>query len=139
MRSVLAIAVALIAACGGEGHGNGSCAYMGHAYDLGEVFPAGDGCNTCSCELVDGMPQVGCTEIACTDANPLSCAPSGGCTFGVRCGTTCCGAGERCVGGTCMCADRPACGPGDSCERGGPIGDDACGTLCCGTTGPCPQ
>lgn len=139
MRSVLAIALTLLAACGGEGHGNGSCAYMGRAYDLGETFPAGDGCNSCTCSAVAGLPEVSCTELACADANPLSCVASGGCMAGPRCGTVCCGTGERCDNGVCMCSGRPACGGGDTCERGGPIGSDECGTICCGASTPCPQ
>src|SRR5262245_5011782 len=79
MLRILAMLV-VVAACGGDGHGNGSCAYMGQAHDIGAVFPAGDGCNSCTCALVDGMPDVSCTELVCADggvdANPASCAPS---------------------------------------------------------------
>lgn len=38
------------------------CEYNGRWYKQGEVFPAGDGCNDCSC-MLDG--NVGCTDADC--------------------------------------------------------------------------
>lgn len=40
------------------------CNYQGKLYQVGESFPAADGCNTCSCEA-DG--SIGCTEIGCSN------------------------------------------------------------------------
>lgn len=138
MVRILAIVVALCACGGGKG-GGVFCVFGGETHEPGDVFPAGDGCNSCECGT-DG--EVTCTEIACppgVDANPASCAPSGGCPNGPVCDTSCCGPGERCNNGTCVCGPNPACGAGDSCEAAGPIGGDACGSICCGATGPCPQ
>src|SRR5437867_3989465 len=68
----------------------------------------------------------------------LTCEPSGGCAAGPTCSNECCGPGEKCVSGVCMCGSRPACGSGDTCEAAGPQGSDACGFTCCGASGPCP-
>jgi hypothetical protein len=46
----------------GRGGAGGGCSYNGMHYAEGESFPAGDGCNTCSC---DASGSVGCTEIGC--------------------------------------------------------------------------
>ena len=55
-----------IAGSGGSSDpGTPSCVYQGRGYASGESFPAGDGCNTCSCDA-DG--SVGCTEIGCGNA-----------------------------------------------------------------------
>jgi hypothetical protein len=40
----------------------GTCGYEGTAYQLGETFPASDGCNTCTCGE-DGL--IACTKIFC--------------------------------------------------------------------------
>lgn len=67
------------------------------------------------------------------------CSPSGGCPQGPACGVTCCGSGEQCVKGVCMCGTNPACMNGDTCQTGGPAGPAAiCGVLCCGGASPCP-
>jgi hypothetical protein len=133
----LAIVLALLVAC--EGGRSPDCEWQGQTFEIGETFPAGDGCNTCSC-TAEG---VGCTLIACVDGgvvdgNPASCAATNGCVVGPSCGATCCGQGEKCVGGTCMCGNGPACDANDTCEAAGPIGGDACGSICCGFSGPCP-
>lgn len=116
-----------------------TCDDDGVTHEVGDVWPAGDGCNSCTCT----ESGAACTRLACldggVDANPASCEPSSGCPQGPACGTTCCGSGEKCVGGTCMCGSAPACGAGDSCAAAGPIGGDACGAICCGANGPCPQ
>jgi hypothetical protein len=133
------VIMALVAGCGGDDAG-GTCSYNGHTYAVGDMFPSGDGCNSCSCT----SSGVACTERACADdggidANPASCAPSGGCLDGPVCGAICCDRGERCDNGVCKCGANAACGTGDSCEAPGPIGTDACGSICCGASGPCPQ
>jgi len=38
------------------------CLWEGTSYDVGDSFPAGDGCNTCTCGATG---EVGCTKIAC--------------------------------------------------------------------------
>lgn len=43
--------------------GVSGCLYNGQTYAVGTGFPAGDGCNTCSC-MQDG--NMACTKIACT-------------------------------------------------------------------------
>lgn len=40
-----------------------ACAYNGARYEVGDSFPAEDGCNTCYCDQ-DG--SIACTEKACT-------------------------------------------------------------------------
>jgi hypothetical protein len=113
------------------------CVWNGQTYQLGQVFPAGDGCNSCSCEP-DG---VACTLIACEvpDAGPPSaCTPTGICVDGPRCGDVCCDVGEACLDGACSCGGGMACAPGDTCVSGGPVGGDVCGSFCCGESGPCP-
>jgi hypothetical protein len=47
---------------GGSGGSGGGCDYGGQHHAPGESFPAGDGCNTCSCGF-DG--SVGCTLAYC--------------------------------------------------------------------------
>ncbi len=137
MMRFAALLVLTVCACDDEGR-SPRCEYNGTTYARGDVFPAGDGCNSCSCEATG----IACTEIACVDAgvdaNPSSCAPSNGCPRGPSCGGLCCGTGEKCVADTCQCGTAPACGAGDSCEAAGPIGTDSCGSICCGSNGPCP-
>ena len=48
--------------------GCGGCEYRGVFYEIGDSFPAGDGCNTCSCQA-GGL--VGCTQIACNLCSTL--------------------------------------------------------------------
>lgn len=139
MRSIaLAMLLVLVACSDDTKSSDAACRYNGTSYALGDVFPAGDGCNSCTCTA--SGPN--CTTLACVDggvdANPLSCGAFGGCPEGPVCGTLCCKSGERCVNGTCQCGMGPACTGGNTCERGGPVGGDQCGTVCCGVTGPCP-
>lgn len=127
----------MLAACDEHGSG-GACTLDGRTYNVGDVFPAGDGCNSCSCSA----SGIACTERACSDggvdASPFACAPAGGCPNGPVCGGLCCGTGEKCVGDVCACGTGPVCTTGNSCEAAGPIGTDACGSICCGASGPCP-
>jgi hypothetical protein len=120
MRSVVML-VGVLAACGDDG-GSSACSYQDRTYGIGDVFPTGDGCNSCTCTVTG----VACTEIACADAgvdaNPASCAPTSGCPSGPACGTICCDGGERCDNGICKCGTA-TCGAGDSCEAPGPIGE----------------
>ena len=130
----------VLSACDDHGKGgDGACVYHGTSYALGDVFPAGDNCNSCTC-TANGPT---CTGLACVDggvdANPMSCGASGGCPEGPVCGALCCKSGERCVNGTCQCSTRAACTGGDRCEGVGPVGNDACGSVCCGASSPCPQ
>lgn len=46
---------------------NPGCVYAGHTYAVGDGFPSGDGCNTCSCAAGS---QIACTLRACVDAGP---------------------------------------------------------------------
>ncbi len=139
MRVAFVVLVVALVACEG-GRSPDSCEYMGRTFEIGENFPAGDGCNQCHCTA----QGVGCTLIACLDGGdvidgPLTaCEPSGGCVVGPLCGQICCGQGEKCVGGVCMCGTNAACDPNDTCEAAGPIGGDSCGSICCGVSGPCP-
>lgn len=80
----------------------------------------------------------GCSEAGVPDSQLGMCAATGGCPSGPVCGTTCCGSGERCVAGMCMCGMNKACTNGDSCQSGGPAGGDICGSICCGGMSPCP-
>src|SRR5262245_17456415 len=136
MRWALLGLIALVGC--GSGGSNESCVYQDHTYHTGDTWPAGDNCNDCTCS-VDGIQ---CTARPCAappDANPMTaCLPSGTCTTGVGCGPICCGAGEQCVLGTCLCGDSAACGDGDTCESAGPVGEGGCGSICCGASGPCP-
>ena len=83
-------------------------------------------------------PTSGCGEAGVPDAQANACAPSGGCMTGPMCGGTCCGQGERCVAGSCVCGTNMKCTDGNVCQSGGPVGGDFCGSICCGNTSPCP-
>jgi hypothetical protein len=61
------------AGTGSGGGGGGTCEWMDHTYSPGDSFPAGDGCNTCTCGE-DGA--VGCTEADCLMCSDLSAAYS---------------------------------------------------------------
>lgn len=138
MRSIALATLLVLLGCDDHGTSGAACSYHGMSYAIGDVFPAGDGCNSCMCTA--SGPS--CTVLACVDGgvdgNAASCVASGGCPKGPVCGALCCGSGERCVNGTCQCGSKPACTGGDSCAAVGPIGIDRCGTLCCGGTSACP-
>jgi hypothetical protein len=132
-----------IAALGCTEHGKGGgifCSFNGMTHQPGDIFPAGDGCNSCSCDA-DG--EVSCTAEFCGDGGVIvdafdTCGPSGGCSDGVFCNGVCCGIGEQCFGGVCSCGGNAACTNGDICATGGPGGMSTCGSICCGNTQPCP-
>lgn len=44
-----------------------ACSWNGASYGAGEVFPAGDGCNDCTC---DAGGSVSCTEMLCPECDP---------------------------------------------------------------------
>ena len=52
------------------------CVYAGVSYPVGATFPAGDGCNSCTC-FAPGDAR--CTRCACvtTDAGPVRCGSGG--------------------------------------------------------------
>jgi len=60
---------------GGSGGGSGGtvsndgCSMDGVYYEVGETFPAGDGCNTCTCQ---GSGKIGCTRTACVTCESVS-------------------------------------------------------------------
>lgn len=55
------LAPAALTGCIIVSSGGDACEYDGVSYEVGDSFPANDGCNTCSC-TEDG---VACTEMAC--------------------------------------------------------------------------
>jgi hypothetical protein len=55
---MMAMAALVASACDDEE----TCEWDGQTYDVGETFPAGDGCNSCHCNE-DG--EVTCTLLAC--------------------------------------------------------------------------
>lgn len=72
------VGTALLLGCGGTTRGSPndsppdspiSCSYDGRSYQVGDGFPATDGCNSCSCEA-DG--SVGCTERGCESCESIA-------------------------------------------------------------------
>src|SRR5205814_2100888 len=94
MRVGLAVIAVALVACTEHGKGGGAaCVFMGDPHQIGEHFPAGDGCNDCTCDI-DG---VHCTLLDCFDGGTGDvCGPSNGCSEGPACAGQCCAAGERC-------------------------------------------
>ena len=126
---------ALSSACGGivtVVKGDGECETPQGTFSVGETFPAGDGCNTCTCES-DG--NYSCTLVDCVECDgPIPpCAPPGpGCVVDSVCdgGTWVCQ--ESCDG----CAGAPPidCVAPPDCYYTGPVcvGDHyECGELVC--------
>lgn len=73
-------------------------------------------------------------------ADPPAASTCGGdaiCGFGPSCGDRCCGPGERCQNGVCLCGTNSACAGGEVCGASGPPPDD-CGTMCCDAATGCP-
>jgi hypothetical protein len=168
MLRALALSIVFLVACGGEGHGGAAvCLFHGNVYEPGEVFPAGDGCNACTCSTSTVPASVECSFNDCPNPgvpDPESCLPSGGCPEGPACGAHCCNFGEKCVGGTCTCNGQARCGNDESCGNGGIVEDgsgsgmggggggtggpgvpgvpndqNGCGAACCSFGEPCPQ
>jgi len=141
MRWLVPLIAMVALGCTEHGKGGGVfCSFMGMTHQPGDIFPAGDGCNSCACT---DQGDVECTAEFCSDGGPFPdgqgpCAPSGGCPVGPFCNGLCCNQGEQCIGGQCSCAGQPACINGDFCATGGPAGMDQCGGVCCGATQPCP-
>ena len=92
-------------------------------YSVGETFPAGDGCNDCSCDEFGG---VSCTEAVC---EPPTCESSAECSEGSYCAFERQDCGEE-EGSTGYCAPRPdGCPPVDEghfCGCGGSYANSAC-------------
>jgi hypothetical protein len=104
----------------------------------------------------DGLP-VGASDLSMSDGGGGGSGGGGGpmwgdlagiscisacnrCALGPCCGSICCNAGEWCdtTTNTCHCGSGPACAQGQMCSRGGPIGGDYCGNICCGNGVVCP-
>jgi hypothetical protein len=66
LLAVVALAPAVLAGCGSTttSGSDGACSYGGETYDVGESFPAEDGCNTCTC-MEDG--SAACTLMGCVN------------------------------------------------------------------------
>lgn len=128
----------LAAGCTEHGKGGGeACIFMGVGHLVGDVFPAGDGCNFCDCEPGN---VVQCSMDVCNDGGTAPvCGPDGNCPEGPSCGPFCCRSGEHCEAGQCLCGQGPACAGNDFCASGGPaMGGGTCGSICCGESAPCP-
>jgi len=83
-------------------------------------------------------PSQGDSFLDCVSAPNISaCQPSGACSTGVSCNSSCCGPGEQCVNGVCKCGSGSACSGGNTCQSV-VAQPDQCGTVCCGVS-PCPQ
>ena len=95
-----------------------SCSFMGQEYESGTIFPAGDGCNSCSCNPNGDRPgEVECSLIACTDCS--MCTEEELCVIDVD--ENCVDAGVRCVTTGCdeNCSsdcDAELCDSGASCQ-----------------------
>ncbi len=105
----IVVTAGLVAASFGQGCGddmddpeqqeaNQTCSFMGEEYETGELFPAGDGCNSCMCNPNGDRPgEYECTGRACADCSICSdtelCVVSfdGACLeTGVKCVSTQC-------------------------------------------------
>jgi hypothetical protein len=133
----LALSLLLVGGCDST-----TCTYQGQTHKSGETYPAGDGCNTCSCGpdgltrcstakcVTDGPPR---TDSRVPDGPALSCPavnpPSGAGTAlqGQACSGTlhCTYLIEKCVGYTdvewsCDCqSGKWQCNRGYDCPRDG--------------------
>jgi hypothetical protein len=139
------LAACLLVGCGGDEPVKPQACELddGRVFKPGDNFPAGDECNGCYCFTDQTTPGYwGCAGVLCPEARPVACAPVHGtaCTLGPSCGDGCCGQGERCVAGTCMCGDSPACESGNICGSADPLVDvEGCGSVCCPPGVACPS
>jgi hypothetical protein len=80
-----------------------ACVYQGQPYDVGESFPAADGCNTCSCRQGG---EVQCTQMNCGSnrvCGGITDAPCPSAAEYCRYATAACGGSN----GTGNCESRP--------------------------------
>ena len=144
----IALLIALAAGCdsgggrtdggggqGGSGGAPASCGFAACAQDLSCVDDPRD-----SCDPANGGAD--CPGVCVSCQQPMSNL----CTAGtVRCGNTCCNAGEWCDSyfsstPTCKCGNRAGCTGGNYCSAPGPASTSGCGSICCGAQGsPCPR
>ena len=81
------------------------------------------------CFFTDGITATNDGFYQCMTSSTGSCVPSGSCVAGPPCNGICCGVGERCANGICVCGDGPECTDGDRCTTTAPT-PDQCGMLC---------
>jgi hypothetical protein len=103
--------------CGARLDGGATCLWRDVRYEPGVSFPAGDGCNVCTC---GGDGTIGCTEADCsssegcrTDAD-CSHLPSGYCAAP---GPVTGGCGVGCP--LLECTGHDGCAAAEVCHRGG--------------------
>jgi hypothetical protein len=72
---VFVVVGSFASACGSsDGPEEDACFYRGQVFPVGAEFPAGDGCNACTCQP---DLSVSCTEVPCPDADiPDAGAPA---------------------------------------------------------------
>src|SRR5438046_2314787 len=127
MRGWSFAALLLAASCGGDDGGT-TCTHDGHVYKVGDSFLLGDGCNSCSCSVM-GIVSI---ELACAtddgigDADPESCATSGGCLSGPACGAICYKQSKRCDNDVYRYRTNTAYSTGNIYTAAGPLGGNAC-------------
>jgi len=106
-----------------------------------ELRPGCDVAGASGCSLFRPTTSETLYNCLAADSTGIACAPdpNTGCP-GPMCNDTCCSRGEHCTPNGCACGpDDIACPTGDICAPGGGGSNtDSCGTICCGTSGPCP-
>ena len=70
MRKLIFVMALLLGSCGDDDDGADTCEWNGTTYQDQEIFPAGDGCNSCQCGADGQKGQVGCTLVGCQDGGP---------------------------------------------------------------------
>ncbi len=112
----------------------GVCTYGDEEYSVGESFPAGDGCNTCTCEEGGG---VACSEMGCIEGceHDGELVPIGqSVPAGDGCNTCTCGEGGFLACTTMACVtclhEGQSYPPGSSFPAG-----DGCNTCTCDEMG----
>jgi hypothetical protein len=128
-----ALLLSLLSGCSANVTVFDECRVGDTTYDVGDSFPAEDGCNTCTCE-VGG--DVACTTLACTcQGDYPDCAPPpDGCSLDYVCDAT----GQWSCEVTCdECGQQPpiSCEPlPPNCYYTGPTcidGSWSCGDIIC--------